>query len=272
MPKENTVFDRLGGLGRLEYLVDGFYDLMATDKDMGRFFHMRNLANLKKRTVDFLGGMWGGDDYRGPDLFLAHTGLGITLKIFDLMMKCLVIHLKVMKCDKDLTKEILRDIEAMREPICDPTGKLAKARNAKNLADGDPFDDAANRRVFAETQRKEAERREKMAAFKSAKAEKERLEKEKAELVKQRTEAKPKPKAGTSKRRRDSLPKAEVMPAPASEKNEGAFPDSSISTMDSLTLLTDFGSPPLETELPEARPSKPALCRLFLTDSFVVSL
>ena len=24
--------------------------------------------------MDYLGGLWGGDAYRGPDLFLAHTG------------------------------------------------------------------------------------------------------------------------------------------------------------------------------------------------------
>ncbi|CAE8640389.1 unnamed protein product [Polarella glacialis] len=244
MPKENTVFDRLGGLGRLEYLVDGFYDLMATDKDMGRFFHMRNLANLKKRTVDFLGGMWGGDAYRGPDLFLAHTGLGITLRIFDLMMKCLVIHLKVMKCDKDLTKIILKDIEEMREPICDPSGKLAKARNAKNLEDGDPFDDEANRQACAELQRKEAERKAKMAAFKKAKAEKEKLEKEKAELVKQRREAKPKEaKAAT--------PKLKTM------GGAGGLPDSNTSTMESLTMLPSFEEEPQSEPTPNSPLSSP---------------
>lgn len=44
------------------------------DKDTKKFFENRNLKNLKKRTVDYLGGLWGGDAYRGPDLFLAHTG------------------------------------------------------------------------------------------------------------------------------------------------------------------------------------------------------
>eukprot|EP00930_Biecheleria_cincta_P079906 TRINITY_DN6791_c0_g2_i1.p1 TRINITY_DN6791_c0_g2~~TRINITY_DN6791_c0_g2_i1.p1 ORF type:complete len:314 (+),score=82.18 TRINITY_DN6791_c0_g2_i1:85-1026(+) len=179
----NCIFEKLGGQKRLEHFVDGFYDLMATDKDMAKFFAARNLPHLKKRTVDFLGGLWGGAMYRGPDLFLAHTGLGISLKTFDLMMKCSEKHLKKMKVDKQTSERILKDFKGMRDPLCDPSGKLAKAQNEKNLAGGDPFDDAANRAAYAENQRKLEERRAKMREFK-----KKRLEEEAAEKAKKAAE------------------------------------------------------------------------------------
>ncbi|CAJ1365156.1 unnamed protein product [Effrenium voratum] len=152
-----SVYSRLGGLPALETFVNGFYDLMATDKDTKKFFENRNLENLKRRTVDYLGGLWGGDAYRGPDLFLAHTGLGVTTKTFDVMMKCAEKQLKIQKVASTVSGEILSDLRGMREPLCDPTGRLAKVYNEKNLALGDPFDDAANRAAFQERQRKDEE-------------------------------------------------------------------------------------------------------------------
>lgn len=163
------MLDRLGGMPRLELLVDGLYDQMANSKELTSFFHLRGLAKLKQRTVDFLAGMWGGQSYRGPDLFFAHAGLGVSVRVYDLMMKFLHKQLKLMKVDKDLYKLIIADFEAMREPICDPTGKLAKVREAARRALdeelGDPFDSKANRQRYEENQLKEQERREKMAAF-----------------------------------------------------------------------------------------------------------
>eukprot|EP00930_Biecheleria_cincta_P079905 TRINITY_DN6791_c0_g1_i1.p1 TRINITY_DN6791_c0_g1~~TRINITY_DN6791_c0_g1_i1.p1 ORF type:complete len:332 (+),score=88.12 TRINITY_DN6791_c0_g1_i1:60-998(+) len=194
----DCIFEKLGGQKKLEYFVDGFYDLMATDKDMAKFFAARNLPHLKKRTVDFLGGMWGGDMYRGPDLFLAHTGLGISLKTFDLMMKCSEKHLKKMKVDKQTSDRILKDFKGFRDPLCDPSGKLAKAQNAKNLAGGDPFDDAANRAAFAENERKAQERREKLLMFKQKRLEEEAAAKKAAE------EAEKKAKGSSSETKKES--------------------------------------------------------------------
>ncbi|CAK9004800.1 unnamed protein product [Durusdinium trenchii] len=167
----DSIFEKLGGQSALEKFVDGFYDLMATDRDTKKFFENRNLKNLKKRTVDYLGGLWGGAAYRGPDLFLAHTGLGVTVRIFDVMMKCAEKQLKVMKVKGQLSKDILDDLRSMKDPLCDPTGRLAKERHAKNMALGDPFDDAANRAAHAEKQRQDEERRRKLADFRKKKQE-----------------------------------------------------------------------------------------------------
>lgn len=189
-------------------LVDRLYNAMATDKDMKKFFESRNLPNLKARTVDFLGGMWGGEAYRGPDLFLAHTGLGISVKTFDLMMKSLETSMKKMSIDKDLAALVRKDIGDMKEPLCDPSGRLARAQNAKNLEGGDPFDDAANRAAFAENQRKEKERRDKLAAFKREKKKKEEAEKSANDKAKTETKD-PKAKA-KAKAKAKSKPEAKT--------------------------------------------------------------
>lgn len=199
----DCIFERLGGQSPLEKFVDGFYDLMATDKDTKKFFENRNLKNLKKRTVDYLGGLWGGPAYRGPDLFLAHTGLGVTVRIFEVMMKCAEKQLKLMKVKSGLSKEILDDLRSMKEPLCDPTGRLAKERHAKNLAMGDPFDDAANRAAYAAKQQEEQERRKKIAEFRKKKQEereaKERAEKAKKEKAAQSTQDSKMPKKTSNK-------------------------------------------------------------------------
>lgn len=185
---ERTLLDRLGGLPRLELMVDGLYNQMAESKELQSFFHLRSLPRLKQRTVDFLAGMWGGEAYRGPDLFFAHAGLGVSVRVYDLMMKFLHIQLKLMKVEKEVCKLIVDDFEAMREPICDPTGKLAKvretARKALDAELGDPFDSKANRARYEENQRKEQERREKMAAFrKKRKQEQEAKKKQEQKLL-----------------------------------------------------------------------------------------
>eukprot|EP00931_Biecheleriopsis_adriatica_P073269 TRINITY_DN47594_c0_g1_i1.p1 TRINITY_DN47594_c0_g1~~TRINITY_DN47594_c0_g1_i1.p1 ORF type:complete len:288 (+),score=98.31 TRINITY_DN47594_c0_g1_i1:60-923(+) len=235
----DSVFERLGGQERLVELVDRLYDYMATDKDMKKFFANRNLPHLKKRTVDFLGGMWGGEAYRGPDLFLAHTGLGISVKTFDLMMKGLEVAFKKMSIDKNLAAIIRKDIGDMKEPLCDPSGRLAKAQSAKNLEGGDPFDDAANRAAYAENQRKEKERREKLAAFKKEKKRKEeaeRLAKEKADKgkmdpkdkAKAKSKAKSKAKEGEAEAAAKETTATALLQLPKAEE----VPDSAQTTMD----------------------------------------
>lgn len=99
------------------------------------------------------------------------------------MMKCAEKQLKLMKVKSGLSKEILEDLLSMKEPLCDPTGRLAKERHAKNLAMGDPFDDAANRAAYAAKQQEEQERRKKIAEFRKKKQQ-EREEKERAEKAK----------------------------------------------------------------------------------------
>jgi len=198
-----SIFGRLGGQARLELFVDGLYNSMAKDKDTKKFFENRNMEHLKKRTVDFLGGMWGGDAYRGPDLFLAHTGLGISVHTFDVMMKCTAIQLKTMKCDPDLSRLIIRDLSGMKEPLCDPTGKLKRAQNRKNLEGGDPFDDAANRAAFAERQKAEADRRAKLEAFRKQKKKEEKEKAEKAEKAKEMKKKEKEEKAAKTKKMSD---------------------------------------------------------------------
>ncbi|CAJ1401751.1 unnamed protein product [Effrenium voratum] len=240
-----SVYSRLGGLPALETFVNGFYDLMATDKDTKKFFENRNLENLKRRTVDYLGGLWGGDAYRGPDLFLAHTGLGVTTKTFDVMMKCAEKQLKIQKVASTVSGEILSDLRGMREPLCDPTGRLAKVYNEKNLALGDPFDDAANRAAFQERQRKDEERRQKLAEFRKKK-------KEQEEKEKSAKEAKGKKTKGSKEATQAESTMELVEPAEEKEPSECGSEGSEDSAMNAhLTLLKGSKEKPSEEQQKE---------------------
>lgn len=142
--------------------------------------------------------------------FFAHAGLGVSVKVYDLMMKFTRNTLKAMKVDKELTKLIIDDFEVMREPICDPTGKLGKvheaARKALDAELGDPFDTKANQQRYEENQRKEKERRDKMAAFRKQR----RLDQE----AKKQKEA----KALKEQKSVVSTPKADSKEAPPRQK------------------------------------------------------
>ncbi len=112
------LIDCLGGEDRLAFLVSEVYDAMDNDKDLHRFFddgggRRRNMDKLKSRTVDYLGGIWGGRPYRGPDLFSPHAGLNINDKVFDFMFRAFVNTLKKMKVPANPTKLILDDIAQM---------------------------------------------------------------------------------------------------------------------------------------------------------------
>jgi len=174
-----SLFERLGGQDQLVALVYGVYDMMKQDPELGKFFARHNLTRLKDRTVDYLGGEWGGDKYRGSNLFMSHSHLGVTMHHYDVMMRCYIAVFKKLKTDKDLVKELLVSLEAMRDPTCDPSGKHRKAY-MKDIA-GDPFDEKTWRKAAEERIQKEKEFRERLAAARKARLENERLEREAAE-------------------------------------------------------------------------------------------
>jgi len=177
------LIDRLGGEDRLAFLVSEVYDSMDNDKDLHRFFddgggRRRNMDKLKSRTVDYLGGIWGGRAYRGPDLFSPHAGLGVNDKVMDFMIRSFAATFKKMKVPADAVKIMMDDIELMRGPICDTNKKFAEAAFKKMQALGDPFDQEALAKARAEQDALENARKEKMAKFKREKKERERKEEE----------------------------------------------------------------------------------------------
>jgi len=119
-----TLYERMGGEQKLEAVVDGVYKLMASDKVIGKQFSRFRLERLKDRTVDYLRGEFGGEEYNSSDLWISHSHLAVKNDWYDIMMKYYVKVLKQVGIPKAETAEILESLEKMRIPIVDPGQKL----------------------------------------------------------------------------------------------------------------------------------------------------
>jgi len=119
-----TLYTRMGGEEKLDAVVDHVYKAMLKDKEIGKQFARFRLERLKDRTVDYLRGEFGGDGYKGPDLWISHSHLGVNNHWYDIMMKYYVKALKVHRIGKQESKEILESLENMRKPIVDPGQKF----------------------------------------------------------------------------------------------------------------------------------------------------
>jgi truncated hemoglobin YjbI len=129
-----SLVERFGGEPAIDDFVGIFYQMMKDDQQLGRSFQRFNFEILKARTVDFFLADWAGESWDGRPLFEAHASLHITVEMFDVMMKCIRKTLKQMRKSKQVSEEVINAIEKLREPICDPLGKLT-ASYKKKLAD-----------------------------------------------------------------------------------------------------------------------------------------
>jgi truncated hemoglobin YjbI len=114
----------MGGDKKLDEVVTAVYNDMRADKEIGKFFARFRLERLKDRTVDYLRGEWGGEAYKGSDLWISHSHMGINSHWYDVMMKYYVQRLKKSRIGKSEQQEILESLEKMRKPIVDPGLKL----------------------------------------------------------------------------------------------------------------------------------------------------
>jgi len=119
-----TLLERIGGDEPLDRIVNAVYIAMAKDKVIGKQFARFNLVRLKDRTVDYLRGEFGGEGYKGSDLWISHSHLGVNDQWYDIMMKYYHVVLKAEKVGKPEMKEIIESVEKMRVPIVDKGKKF----------------------------------------------------------------------------------------------------------------------------------------------------
>jgi len=226
---------KFGGSLAVEDFVDKVYNEMKEDPALKTFFGQSagrafNLQVLKDRTVDYLcsdaQGAWGNDPYHGPELFASHSALNITMKQYDVFMKCTKLILKQKKTASAIQKEVIRTFEEMRDPICDPNGShmkklkdgLEAAQKACDAQEGNDYDPTGfgmttsreTAKLWAAKEARTKELKEKMDNLK-----KERAAKAKAEAAAAKAAPKPKakPKAkSTSKSPAPSKGKAKAAP------------------------------------------------------------
>jgi hypothetical protein len=128
----STLLARMGGVDRLHDFVYGFYDRILADKltapslvksqatqSIGTYMKL-----IKDRTVEYLEIVWGGDKWEGQDFFVLHAQLHINAQVYDKCIKLGALEVKKMKFPSDVAKDIMQEIELMKEPITDSDGKF----------------------------------------------------------------------------------------------------------------------------------------------------
>jgi len=96
MSQRQTIYEAIGGIDKVDELVDRFYDLMALEANFGelRAMHPQDLSNSREKLKFFLTGWMGGPDiyspkYGHPMLRARHLQFKIGMKERDQWLACM---------------------------------------------------------------------------------------------------------------------------------------------------------------------------------------
>lgn len=85
-PTADSIYDRVGGYGALEVIVEDFYCRVLDDDHLSGFFAGTNMSRLKGKQVEFFAAALGGPEpYAGAPMKHVHKGRGITIHHFNLV-------------------------------------------------------------------------------------------------------------------------------------------------------------------------------------------
>ncbi|MFN3237114.1 MAG: group II truncated hemoglobin [Pseudomonadales bacterium] len=119
---EATLYERLGGEGRVLELVTRFYDHMEHDPDAKgiRDKHPENMDHARKRLFEYFTGWFGGpplyiSQYGHPRLRARHLHIQIGTEDRDAWLRCLYRALDEMELDP----ELYRDLDEKIAPMAD---------------------------------------------------------------------------------------------------------------------------------------------------------
>jgi hemoglobin len=132
MPKENSLYHRMGGYDVIAEVVDGFIGHLKTDPAFNRFGGGRSISSLiatRQLIVDQLCNLTGGPCmYIGRPMKMAHAGLGITQQEWDKSITFWKASLEKAKVGEPEQKEFLAIIENLQKDIVEkPKGKYPAA-------------------------------------------------------------------------------------------------------------------------------------------------
>jgi len=115
-PKTATLYDRIGGYGALEVIVEDFYCRVLDDDLLSNFFAGSDMKRLKDKQVEYLAGAFGGPGpYTGASMKQAHQGRGITRYHFDLVTG----HLRDSLCAAGVPTETIAELLRAIAPLAD---------------------------------------------------------------------------------------------------------------------------------------------------------
>ncbi|HEY2930260.1 MAG TPA: group 1 truncated hemoglobin [Acidobacteriota bacterium] len=121
--RHDTLYDRLGGDVGISLLVQDFLDRFIKDPrlenpQVKKRHEAAHYPALKEHWIRFFTKATGGPDrYEGRSLRLAHAGLGITGKEFEIMIQILAESLAQSNIPKDAQQDLLRLIRSYRSEV-----------------------------------------------------------------------------------------------------------------------------------------------------------
>ncbi len=116
VPKK--LFDRLGGKGAIEAVIDDFLGRVAGDETINSGFAVGHVPRLRQRLVELVCAASGGPcTYSGRDMTTVHAGMKITGAQFDSLVGHLVATLDKFKVPAGEKGELLGLLGPMRSSI-----------------------------------------------------------------------------------------------------------------------------------------------------------
>jgi len=113
-PRTDSIYDKVGGYGALEVIVEDFYCRVLDDDHLSNFFAGSDMKRLKDKQVEFLAATFGGPgSYTGASMKEAHESRGITRYHFNLVAG----HLQDSLCAAGVPRETIAEILAAIAPL-----------------------------------------------------------------------------------------------------------------------------------------------------------
>ncbi len=113
MSQRQTIYKAIGGIDKVDELVDRFYDLMALEANFGelRAMHPQDLSNSREKLKFFLTGWMGGPDiyspkYGHPMLRARHLPFKIGMKERDQWLACMYQALNDCGIEENIAKQL----------------------------------------------------------------------------------------------------------------------------------------------------------------------
>jgi len=113
-----SVYEAIGGRAALVAAVDGFYERLLADPDLGPLFPRGAAPKHRAYVVTILGEALGGPErYRGPDVAGAHRGLRINDAHFDRAASHLDATLAGLGVPRDLADRVIGVVAGLRQAV-----------------------------------------------------------------------------------------------------------------------------------------------------------
>src|SRR5690606_29025818 len=128
--RRTSIYAAIGGAPAIAAAVDGLYERILRDRSLKKLFQSVDLDRLKEQQRYFFGQALSGPEvYEGPDMRVAHAGMGITRKQFDRVADHLVATLTDLGVSKALVGEIVDVVAPLADQIVD-SGAASQRREA----------------------------------------------------------------------------------------------------------------------------------------------